>query len=319
MSDPDFINPLQNPLFMPILLRLDFVFLVSFLLIAFLKKFDWGKITHSSFGEKYFGWLVLAPFYIFGVFFGRIPGLLVLLLFLYLAITEICKVSKLPSIYKYSLLFLSVVSVFVASYYTQFFYSLPIFYFMVITSVAIRRNDSKTSFNHASTTLFYAIWIIFGLCHFVLLSHLSDRYNTTKLLLILVIFAVSLSDVGAYVFGKFFHKIHFLDQYKIADSISPNKTYVGVLGHIIGAFAGIMILYINFEKIFSFQQVIILSIIIGVFGVVGGLTNSMFKRYYDVKDSSYLIPGLGGVLDRIDSLVRVVIVIYYYLLFFPQH
>jgi len=319
MSNIDFINPLHNPLFIPILLRLDLVLLFSFLLIAYLKKFDWDTIVHSSFGSKYFGWLALAPFYIFGVFFGRIPGMLVLLLFLYLAIAEISRVAKLPNIYKYSLFLLSFVSVIVAVYYTQFFYSLPIFYFMLITFVAIRRNDSKTSFHDASMTLFYAIWIIFGLCHFVLLSHLSDRYDNTKLLLILVIFAVSLSDVGAYVFGKFFHKIHFLDQYKIADNISPNKTYIGILGHIIGAFAGIMILYVGLEKIFSFQEIIILSILMGVFGVVGGLTNSMFKRYYEVKDSSKLIPGLGGVLDRIDSLVRVVIVIYYYLLFFSQH
>jgi phosphatidate cytidylyltransferase len=315
MPSPDFINPLQNSLFIPILLRLDLTFLIFFLLIALMKKFNWDEIIKSNLGQRYFGWLILTPFYILGVFFGRIPGLFMLFVFLCLAIIEISQVAKLPKAYKYSLFFLSLVSVIVASYWTQLFYSLPILYFMIITMVSIRRNESKTGFFYASTTLFYAIWIIFGLCHFILLSHLSNTLSSTKLLVIIVIFAVSLSDVGAYVIGKYFHKINFLDKYKIADTISPNKTYVGILGHIIGAFIGILIFYIGFEKIIAFHHVVILSVLIGVFGIIGGLTNSMFKRYFEVKDSSQLIPGLGGVMDRIDSLVRVVVVLYYYLLF----
>ena len=319
MVSPDFINPLHNPLFIPILLRLDLTFLISFLFIAWIKKFDWKEITQSNLGQRYFGWLVLSPFIILGVFFGRIPGLFMLLVFLGLAIREISHIAKLPRIYKYTLFFLSFLSLIIAWSWTKYFYTLPIIYFMLISLIAIRQNDSKKGLFYSSTTLFYAIWIIFGLSHFILLSYLSNSINNTRLLMVIVIFSVSFSDIGAYVFGKFFHKIGFLDQYKIADHISPNKTYIGILGHIIGAFIGILIFYIGFEWFFSFYHLVLISIIIGVMGVIGGLTNSMFKRYFGVKNSSRFIPGLGGVLDRIDSLVRVVVVLYYYLLFVSQY
>ena len=63
-------------------------------------------------------------------------------------------------------------------------------------------------------------------------------------------------------------------------------------------------------------QWIMVGIIIGIFSFIGGLTHSYFKRYFGVKDSGRIIPGHGGVMDRIDSISRVGVILYYFLLVF---
>ena len=315
MPSPDFINPLSNPIFLPFIERTAFLFVIGFLLILISNRLEFKGLFKTNLGERYFGWLILTPIYLAGIFAGRIPGLLVLLIFVYLAIREISVVAKLPSAYKFTLIALAVWSLFLTSYYTQYFYSLPLFYFVVLTLVAIRMNDGERGFYHVAISLFASIWIIFGISHFVLLGHLNNTIDNTRSLLLLIILAVSLSDIGAYVFGRLFHKLNFLDAYRIAPNISPNKTYVGILGHIIGAGIGIYVMYFALGKYLPLYQWLIVTVLIGVFSMVGGMTNSLFKRYYQIKDSSQLIPGHGGVLDRIDSTVRVVVVLYYYFLF----
>lgn len=316
MPDANLVNPLLNPIFFPIIFKVATILILGFILILILEGFNFSKFKESNLGKIYIGWLILIPIYVLGIFLGGVPSLIVLFVFMSLAIREISRIANLPNVYKWSLLILSFWSIFVASFFVQYFYTLPLLYFIVITMIAIRSNDEKRGLMHASVSLFASIWIIFGLSHSVLLGHLNNNLDNTKSLLLLIVFATSLSDIGAYVFGKFFHHIGFLDQYKIAPNISPNKTYIGLIGHIIGAGGGIWIMYFALGHYLPLFQWIIISILIGVFDLVGGLTNSMFKRYYEVKDSGNLIPGHGGILDRIDSILRVVVILYYYLLFF---
>ncbi len=315
MPSPNFLNPLLNPVFLPVILRTVTLFVVGFLAILAANRFHVKDIFASKLGQIYRGWLILTPIYFAGIFLGRIPGLIVIMIFMWLAVGEVSRIAKLPTAYKAGLLLLSACSLLVASYYTVYFYSLPLFYFIVITAIAIRRNDSKEGFMHFAISLFTSIWIIFSLSHFVLLAHLNNTIDPNRSLLLLVILAVSLSDIGAYIFGKLFHKLNFFDSFKIASNISPNKTYIGVIGHILGAAGGIAIMHFAVSGYLSLPQWALVAVLIGCFGLVGGLTNSLFKRYYEVKDSSSLLPGLGGVLDRIDSLTRVIIVLYYYFLF----
>ncbi len=74
-------------------------------------------------------------------------------------------------------------------------------------------------------------------------------------------------------------------------------------------------MYFAIKSYLTINQMIVLSILIGLFSVVGDLTESLFKRYYNRKNSSSIIPGHGGILDRIDSVLRVILIIYYYLIF----
>lgn len=307
------LNPLDNPLLIPVLIRVFLVFLFGLLLIFGLNGFRVADLFKKNIGQRYLGWLLIVPIYIAALFLGGFIAEVILFLILLLGILEVAKMSNMPKMYTVTLAILSVISLYVVAYQTQYFYSLPLIYFMTLTTIAIKENDAKKSFQHVTLALYIAIWLIFSLCHFVLLNDLNIRLDNTKSLLLLIGFAVPLSDVFAYVIGKTFQKIHFFDQYKIASNLSPNKTYSGSLGNIFGAILGILIMNFILKDYLPLYHWLIIGVLIGSFGVIGDITKSMLKRFYDVKDSGTIIPGHGGVLDRIDSTLRVVVVLYYYL------
>ncbi|MEM4271388.1 MAG: CDP-archaeol synthase, partial [Candidatus Pacearchaeota archaeon] len=100
--------------------------------------------------------------------------------------------------------------------------------------------------------------------------------------------------------------------FKVAENISPKKIWAGVFGDIIGACIGILIMFFALKNYFNYFEMVILAILIGLFSLVGDMNESLVKRYFNVKDSSSLIPGHGGILDRIDSVLRVIVVVYYF-------
>lgn len=323
MNDPtSILNPFLNPIFVSIVYRTFWVFITGFLLIWILNKFKFKGIWKTNVGERYLSWLIIGPIYLATIFLGGDLALLVLAIILLLAIWEISKITKLPKQYIVAMYFLAAFSVYIASYQNKYFYSLPLVYYLVFSTLAIKQNDAKKSLFNLSVATFLSIWLIFSLSHFVLLGHLNNALDanlgvaSTKSLLLLLGFAVPLSDVFAYVVGSFFHKINFLDKYKIASNLSPHKTYIGTLGNIIGASIGIWIMQFAIGNYLPYYHWIILSILIGMMGVMGDITESLLKRYYNAKDSGHLIPGHGGILDRIDSVLRVIITVYYYLIFF---
>jgi phosphatidate cytidylyltransferase len=113
--------------------------------------------------------------------------------------------------------------------------------------------------------------------------------------LLLVVFAMTvwIADSAAYFAGKRFGK------HKLASSISPGKTWEGVLG----AFFAILI-YASLLSYLTHQSYWFVLVFLGVMAlsIMGDLFESMIKRQADVKDSSHLLPGHGGVLDRVDGL-----------------
>jgi len=309
IRDASFVNPLQNPIFYDVAWRFLWVFVAGFLLILILNKFRLKGLMQKELGKRYLSWLVIGVLFMGFVFLGGLPALILSFVLMVLAISEIGMMAKLPKINVWAMYILAALSVITASYFEAKFYMLPILYFTILTTLTIRRNDKKGFFALA-VSLYTSIWIIFFLSHFILLGHLNNSLDNTKALLLMIGFAVPLADVGAYVFGKLFSK-SFLVKYKIADKISPHKIWAGMIGDFVGAGIGIWIMSFALSSYFSFWQMFILAIAIGIFSVVGDMNESLLKRYFNVKDSGKLIPGHGGILDRIDSVLRVVVVVYY--------
>ncbi len=105
----------------------------------------------------------------------------------------------------------------------------------------------------------------------------------------------------------------WLGKHKLASSVSPNKTVEGFIGGITGAIAiGILMYFWKFSNV-ELVHIIALSIGCSVFGQLGDLVESMWKRSIGIKDSSAIIPGHGGVLDRFDSLLFAAPFMYFYL------
>ena len=124
-------------------------------------------------------------------------------------------------------------------------------------------------------------------------------------LVLALIVMVAAVDVGAYFVGTFFGHT------KLAPKLSPNKSWEGVWGGLATCFLlGLLFIWLldNYLLALSAVQVlllVLLSVCVTFFGVVGDLVESMLKRNCDVKDSGAILPGHGGLLDRVDGLMAV--------------
>ena len=130
-------------------------------------------------------------------------------------------------------------------------------------------------------------------------------YNYILLLALFVI--IWASDTFAYLAGSLFGK------HKLFPSISPNKSWEGVVGGLIGALLTAMVFYLTVseptacEISVSLIRWLIFAVVIVVFGTLGDLLESLLKRTVGVKDSGHIMPGHGGLLDRLDSVIFAVI------------
>jgi len=130
--------------------------------------------------------------------------------------------------------------------------------------------------------------------------HYDTNHYYGAVWLLYVMILVWGADSGAYMFGKLFGK------HKLAPKVSPGKTWQGFIG---GLFTAAIISWIYGEVVnleVAPSTLLICSVVAALASVLGDLTESMFKREAGIKDSGNLIPGHGGILDRIDSLTAAV-------------
>ena len=168
----------------------------------------------------------------------------------------------------------------------------------------------KASINWLWTVggILYVGWL---LSHLVALRGVVDGRNW----LFLVILANAASDTFAFFIGRSFGR------HRLAPLISPNKTWEGALAGVAGAM--IFSLLFTTPQLFSasnslyiegflFWHALVLGILVSVFGQLGDLAESLLKRNAGVKDAGSLLPGHGGILDRLDSILFAGVVVYYY-------
>ena len=151
------------------------------------------------------------------------------------------------------------------------------------------------------TTTFY---LSSGFVFIHLIANYNDEY--TPLLLLGTLILVWINDSFAYLIGKNFGK------QKLFPSISPKKTVEGFLGGLF--FACIASYFIaEYTETLTSTNWLIMGIIVSVFGTLGDLIESKFKRQAQVKDSGVIMPGHGGMLDRLDSIIFAAPFIYLFL------
>lgn len=121
--------------------------------------------------------------------------------------------------------------------------------------------------------------------------------------LIMYLFIITIiTDTYAYLVGRLIGKT------KLLETISPNKTLEGMIGGtVVGVFVGTLFYHTVVDSLLPLYIVIIMTVFLSVLGQFGDLFFSAIKRYYKTKDFSNIMPGHGGILDRFDSIIFVVL------------
>ncbi|NIJ46001.1 phosphatidate cytidylyltransferase [Wenyingzhuangia heitensis] len=183
-----------------------------------------------------------------------------------------------------------------------FIYVLLFFAFLILLFKK-QQNNPFTDLGIIFLTFLYAI-IPFTIILAIPFCNETNTYQgSTFLGCIILIWS---TDTFAYLTGK------AIGKHKLYQKISPNKTIEGSLGGLIFTLITATVLAQYFTQ-YSLSEWLGLSIVISIFGGLGDLVESMFKRAANIKDSGNLIPGHGGVLDRFDSLLFASPFIYFYL------
>jgi len=168
----------------------------------------------------------------------------------------------------------------------------------------LARRQKEGAFTSWAWTIAGILYIGWLLSYLVALRGLDNGRNW----MFFVLFTTWASDTAAFAIGK------KLGRHKLAPNISPGKTWEGALGGILGASIASILFFTPtpFHLPLIYWQAIALSVLVSILGQVGDLAESLLKRNMGVKDSGKLMPGHGGILDRVDSILFAGTVVYYY-------
>lgn len=173
-----------------------------------------------------------------------------------------------------------------------------VFAFVMLLLIYTVFSKNEFNFDDAGFILLGLIYITIGFYFFMHTRLLGLNY------LLFILFIIWTTDTGAYFFGNAFGKR------KLWPKISPNKTIEGALGGLLSSIFVAVIFQLVYPFAFSMYYIIGVALIISIVGQLGDLVASAYKRHYDIKDSGSLLPGHGGILDRLDSLLFVLPALY---------
>jgi phosphatidate cytidylyltransferase len=166
---------------------------------------------------------------------------------------------------------------------------------ILVTPLFIRR-EPEEMLSASMSTLFPVFCFAYMLSYLIAIRNLPGETGADLLLLLFI--CVTFSDTGAFFIGTMFGKHR--------------------IGGLVAAVAGGLVAHLWFYRALPLSHAVILGLILGGLGILGDLAESMLKRATGSKDASSLLPGHGGVLDRLDSLIFSAPVLYYYYHFFLE-
>ena len=191
---------------------------------------------------------------------------------------------------------------------------LVVFLLVVFGRQMFRRTRDQNPLETMAYTLFgllYVVWLFNFLTKIVYLAPRGPLGETTGQYSVLYLLLVTkFSDMGAYVTGS------LIGRHKLVPHISPHKSWEGLAGAVVFSVAGSFGLWLLIPQrlsVFTAWDVGVLGLLLGLAAVIGDLAESIVKRSADAKDSSGLLPGIGGVLDLIDSVLFTAPILYFYM------
>lgn len=247
--------------------------------------------------KTYRSWLVIAPLGLLFVFAGRIPliaGVALLSIFAFREFSRAAGLNRDRWINALAHIGMLALAIAVARFAVDLFCLVCVSAIVLMLLLPILRNRAGGELQRVSLGAigFLYLGALFGSLGF--LAAMPDAYG----FICFIIFATELCDIAAFTFGKLFGR------HPLRSRISPDKTVAGALGALGLAFLLPWLLRFSFPA-FGAQKLFLTGAIVGLGGQLGDLSISLIKRELGIKNMGDIIPGHGGVLDRIDSLILV--------------
>ena len=248
--------------------------------------------------------ILLAPI----IIYGGLPFILLAFIFAVIAVYELMRMYQPDKGILYTLLSVVFLWLILSPFDTAVIpiskYDVLLIFLVVLLTITVL-SKNQFAFDHAGY-IFIAVFYMGSAFHALIAARMSGLEY-----LLFILFVIWATDSGAYFAGK------SIGKRKLWPAISPNKTIGGAIGGVLLAVITGAVFQLIHPFDHSFITILGITVLISVFGQLGDLAASAIKRHYDVKDFGKLFPGHGGILDRFDSLLFVLVILEL-IRFFPQ-
>jgi phosphatidate cytidylyltransferase len=197
-------------------------------------------------------------------------------------------------------------------YFSMFAIFIPVYAFATFSAATVFVGETK-GFIRSNATLVWALMLtVYNISHLAFLAKLPLKVETAAGgmgLLLFVLILVQFNDVAQFVWGRLFGRA------RIVPKVSPGKTWEGFLGGAVTT-TGLAMLLAPLLTPFSIGPAAAIGLLLAIMGFVGDITLSAVKRDLGIKDAGALLPGHGGILDRVDSLTFAAPIAFHVIRFF---
>ncbi len=273
---------------------------------ALLAVLRWGlhKDVEQAW-KAYLGWLIMVPLLLGAIFLGRETTIVFFTIVALFAFKEFARATGLYQDWSMTgVVYAGIIAAGLVSLVTDpsakvpgwygLFMALPVWVIAIILVIPIVRNQVQGQLQMLALSIVGFIYFGWMFGHLAFLANATHAYSY----LLYLLFAVELNDVAAFTCGKLFGR------HPLRSNISPKKTWEGALGALGVSLMLPWALHWTFPH-FQARDCILVGLVVGIGGQLGDLAISVIKRDLGIKDLGVTIPGHGGILDRIDSLIYV--------------
>ncbi|MBD0337364.1 MAG: phosphatidate cytidylyltransferase [Cyanobacteria bacterium Co-bin13] len=269
---------------------------------------------HSELKDRIQSWWLMVTVFSLALLLNRAVSILFFAFLSYLALKEY--LSLIPTraadrhvlLWAYLAIALQYFWIYIG-WYGMFLIFIPVYMFLFLPMRMVLIGETDGFLNAVGTLHWGLMLTVFTLSHLCYLLNLPEEIASGTSLLVYLVLLTEINDIAQYIIGK------LLGQHPITPKVSPNKTVEGLLGGVLVTTGGAIALA-PWLTPFNLLHSACLGLLLSLTGFIGDVTISALKRDLGIKDSGTLLPGHGGILDRIDSLTYTAPLFFHFTVYF---
>ena len=283
-----------NEMFVPAATRLSMALAGGLSLIIFAERHHLKELSARVLFKRWRTWAISAPLFGAAVMGPGALGVAFVMALSFQGLREYSTIVDLPRPYRLALLIAALASAPIAVTNLTLWRGMPPILLIIATLTPLWMQDVERGVQRIAYAAFGFAFIPWLLSYFLLIR---DYVDGGRGILLALGTSVAISDVAAFAVGSLFGR------HRLASKLSPSKTWEGVAGNVIGAYLGFFLMSFALPEWLPGALLWSLPAIVAAGCVWGDLVESLIKRQFAVKDAGSWLPGFGGLLDRIDSLL----------------